>query len=196
MGRRVLATKALTAALIVLVLVSGRVYPEDSGWLLAMDVAGVVLLVLAATGRIWAAAHIAGFKRKTIVQDGPYSLVRHPLYLSSALGFVGAGLVLHSILLTLAFVGIFWISHWPVMLREERRMEHVFPEQFAQYKSRVPRFFPRLRRPIFKEERVFRPAEFSRALFECALIPLVVPAVLTIFWAHENALLPTLVRLP
>ena len=121
--------------------------------------------------------------------------MRHPLYLSSALGFAGAGLVLQSIALTVAFLGIFFITHWSTMRREEQRLRRDFPDEFAEYSRRVPRFIPRIRWPRFPEERVFKPAKFSRALIECALIPLIFPAALVVAWAREHSLLPSLFRI-
>lgn len=79
----------------------------------------------------------------TLVENGIYGLVRHPLYTS---------VILISIGWTLA-----WESGWawvPALLqipffhgkarREERHLQKEFP-RYADYARRVPRFIPRLR---------------------------------------------------
>ena len=58
-------------------------------WLAATRIAALLLIALACLGRIWCSVFIAGRKDTAIVIDGPYALVRHPLYVLSFLGGIG-----------------------------------------------------------------------------------------------------------
>src|SRR5262245_14008421 len=52
---------------------------------------GLVLILLGILGRTWCTLYIGGLKKRELVTAGPYSLVRNPLYVFSALGAAGIG---------------------------------------------------------------------------------------------------------
>lgn len=76
----------LLAALIVFNRPSGAETILDEG----LEIFGYALLLVAAPGRIWCSIYIVGRKDEELCTDGPYSLVRNPLYAFSLLGLVGA----------------------------------------------------------------------------------------------------------
>jgi protein-S-isoprenylcysteine O-methyltransferase len=77
-----------------------------------------------------------------LVQEGLYSIVRHPLYLcffglTLATGMVWttpSGLLLSTIL--------FWIGVWIRVRSEEKILRETFGSEFERYARRVPAFFP------------------------------------------------------
>lgn len=105
---------------------------------------GTLLIVAGVLGRFWAILYIGTRKNKLIMQDGPYSICRHPLYLSSTLGVAGFGLLLGSLviaaLLTLAVFAILNAT----ASREEAFLRREFGPAYAEYAARVPRILPRL----------------------------------------------------
>ena len=56
-----------------------------------IQLAGLTLILLAIAGRTWCAVYIGGRKKVSLVQNGPYALVRHPLYTFSIIGAAGIG---------------------------------------------------------------------------------------------------------
>ncbi len=50
---------------------------------------GISLIVAAIIGRMWCTLYIGGRKSAEIVQSGPYSVTRNPLYVFSSIGAVG-----------------------------------------------------------------------------------------------------------
>jgi hypothetical protein len=70
-----------------------------------------------------------------------------------------------------------------VMLREEAHLVKLFPEEFRLYKSKVPRFFPRIRLPSplsFSFPQYLANREYNTALgFAGALSVFVVKAFLS-----------------
>src|SRR5262245_64205860 len=50
---------------------------------------GIVAIVICILGRTWASLYIAGRKIEQFVTEGPYSVVRNPLYFFSIIGDAG-----------------------------------------------------------------------------------------------------------
>lgn len=169
-------------------------YRED-GWLnLLFEVTGSFLLFLAAIGRIWSAGFIAGKKNLRLIQDGPYSVMRHPLYFFTFLGFLGAGLAMESFVLTGTMIAIFLVTHLPVIRREEDRLRQLFGEEYGQYAQRVPAVIPKpwLFRCSASLELQCR--AFNRAVFDAALIGLIFISIEVLEWFHVHGIIPILFR--
>ncbi|HRK69547.1 MAG TPA: methyltransferase, partial [Hyphomonas sp.] len=64
--------------------------------------AGIFLIFVAIAGRTWSALHIGGNKKVVLVDTGPYSVVRNPLYLFTLIGAAGIGAQTSSLVVTLA----------------------------------------------------------------------------------------------
>lgn len=79
---------------------------------------------------------------RRLVTGGPYSVVRHPLYLTEEIAIVGV--VLQHLSVWAVLLGI---VHWCIQMRrmtnEERILSTVFPH-YADYAKRVPRIIPYL----------------------------------------------------
>jgi len=79
---------------------------------------------------------------RRLVMSGPYGVVRHPLYLSEEVAFLGLVLLNFSPA-ALAIAAV----HWPFQLRrmvnEEKVLLATFPE-YLNYSARIPRVIPRL----------------------------------------------------
>ena len=134
---------------------------------LPVALAGAVLRALA-----------AGVIRKDAVLTtlGPYAWTRNPLYLGSFLLGVGFATMSGS-WITAALIVLPSLFIYPhVIRREEAHLSRLFPDTFAEYCSRVPRFFPRFRRSVhsFSFRQYFANREYNTALgFAVVLVVLV-----------------------
>ncbi|WP_421762180.1 methyltransferase family protein [Devosia sp.] len=80
---------------------------------------------------------------RKLVTEGPYSVVRHPLYFCEIVLMAGVTLInfsVWSVVVALVVVLLLWRR----MINEERILTKAFPE-YATYARRVPRIIPRLR---------------------------------------------------
>ena len=106
------------------------------------ELLGFGLLVVAALGRLWCLSFIAGFKNEVLVTEGPYSVVRNPLYVFNFIGAVGFGLAVENPLLAALLALGFFMLYPGVVRLEEERMEQLFGESFARYREATPRWLP------------------------------------------------------
>lgn len=79
---------------------------------------------------------------RKLVTEGPYGIVRHPLYFCEIVLVAGVTLINFSVWAVLVAVAVVLLL-WRRMINEERILTQVFPE-YAAYAQRVPRIIPRL----------------------------------------------------
>jgi protein-S-isoprenylcysteine O-methyltransferase Ste14 len=114
-------------------------------WPSELRLVGIPLAVVGAIGFVWAAralgASMTPYPKPrepgTLVQDGPYRYVRHPVYVAGTLLFTGIGLS-SSIAATVGAVALA-VLWWRKATLEERHLDERFAE-YAEYRKRVRRF--------------------------------------------------------
>jgi protein-S-isoprenylcysteine O-methyltransferase Ste14 len=82
---------------------------------------------------------------KKLVAEGPYAVVRNPMYWSVLFVMFGEALVFHSAMLAEWAAGFFVGVNLFVLLYEEPTLKNKFGEEYEQYCGRVPRWIPRIR---------------------------------------------------
>ncbi len=90
--------------------------------------------------RAWAAGNLA--KDRTLASEGPYSLVRNPLYVGTLISAAGFAIASASWALAGVFGVVFLLIYLPVITLEEQHLRDIFP-QFPAYAARVPKLVPR-----------------------------------------------------
>ncbi|MGD2250305.1 MAG: isoprenylcysteine carboxylmethyltransferase family protein [Candidatus Methanofastidiosia archaeon] len=78
----------------------------------------------------------------TLTTHGAYNVVRHPMYVSYSLFFVGFPLVVLTPVLFWFVMGIF--GYYRIAKEEERVLLQRFGDQYKKYQERVGMFFPTL----------------------------------------------------
>jgi protein-S-isoprenylcysteine O-methyltransferase Ste14 len=135
--------------------------PETLAWLYSiaplygfyLTMTGLALGLLGAAFSIWALSHLKrsfGLRAavRSLVTDGPYNRIRHPLYLGEIVHLLGIAI------LSATPAGI-WLYVTAVAMQvvrakiEERKFLHTLPE-YAAYKARTGFLWPRLR--VFHRE--------------------------------------------
>jgi protein-S-isoprenylcysteine O-methyltransferase Ste14 len=75
-----------------------------------------------------------------IVDDGPYSVSRNPMYLAMALAYMGVTLRADPGWAALALPAVLVVVRRGVIAREERYLEARFGEEYRAYRARVRRW--------------------------------------------------------
>jgi protein-S-isoprenylcysteine O-methyltransferase Ste14 len=142
--------RARRAVLFLLLLVAASAllfissYPEQGEFHEFVEAVGISLIGIAIIGRLWCTLYIGGRKAAELIQDGPYSITRNPLYVFSSIGAAGAGAETGSVVVALFFGIVTAIAFHIVARREESVLAGAFGDAFTSYCARVPRFFPKL----------------------------------------------------
>ncbi len=195
---RIFISKIIAVLLILVFLFSENIWIHKpfAGWLtLVLQVVGLILVAACVLGRLWAAVYLCGKKTHTLVTEGPYSVVRNPLYFFSFMGVVGIGITAGSIVGLLLLVVIFVSYYLPTIIDEEKTLEKHHNENLAEYMAKVPRLIPNfslLKEPEFYE---IQPYFIRRTIFDVMWFFWVYIIVEIIVALHSFGVLPAIFRI-
>ncbi len=156
---------------------------------------GVLAILACVFGRTWCTLYIGGYKKKELINHGPYSIVRNPLYVFTTLGTAGVGLLTGSIVLALAMGAMTLLVFWRVVLAEEAFLTGVFGATFREFTARVPRFWPRFSAWKDVDELRLKPRLVLQTFLDASLFLLAVPLIWLKDLAQASGWLPVLLRL-
>jgi len=194
--RRKWVLRGLAAAAIGVVLVSDSMWPSGGFTHEAIEFVGVGLLLVCVLGRAWCTLYIGGRKKAELVQDGPYSVTRNPLYVFSFIGAAGVGAAAGSVVTTLLVAVACYAVFTVVVLKEESFLSARFGSAYQTYCARVPRFWPRFSTWHDVETVEASPRLVLASVRDGAVFFLSIPLIEGIEHLHELGHLPTLFVLP
>jgi protein-S-isoprenylcysteine O-methyltransferase Ste14 len=148
-----------------------------------VETVGLAMIGVCIVGRAWCSLYIGGRKKAEIVDRGPYSISRNPLYVFSFIGAFGMGAQTGSITLSFLFLLIAVVVFYATVRREEEWLGAVFGEPYAAYVARTPRFWPDFSKWRDQETLEVRPSFFLTTLRDGLAFLLVIP----LFEALEHA---------
>lgn len=145
----------LLLILIVLLGIGQLYYPgrvqHSSPWWEALCISVALLgqmvriFTIGYTPRNTSGTNTHGQMAESLNTSGIYSQVRHPLYLGNFLMWFGLFLFFRTWWLSVIIGLIFWLYYERIMFGEEEYLRKKFGEQYVQWASRTPSFFPRFR---------------------------------------------------
>lgn len=116
-----------------------------------------------------------------LIETGPYSLVRNPMYLGIFLIGLGVVLILFRWWALVLFTVIFAIRYILLMFKEEHKLTALFPEAYLAYCKKVPqRVRPSLRALFYRDISEYLPVRIAWIRKEIGTILAVLLSVLLI----------------
>jgi len=101
---------------------------------------GLALAIAGQIFRIYAAGFI--HKNKQLATTGPYSLVRHPLYLGNFLIMIGFTIAAANLYVTLVVV-VFWLIWYPAAIAyEDAKLERIFEDEWRAWSKNIRAVIP------------------------------------------------------
>jgi protein-S-isoprenylcysteine O-methyltransferase Ste14 len=193
---RTAATRKFAILLAGLLLITDHSWPKTGFLNIFLGTFGLVLVGLGAMGRVWASMYISGYKDRTLVTEGAYSIVRNPLYVFSFIGAVGVGCATGSlVLIGLLIVGFF--LYYPLTtVDEEQRLAAQYGQEYSEYLRRTPRYIPDL--SLFHESETYTvdTKTYRYAFMDAVWFVWIYGLIQLIEKLHTAGILPTLLRIP
>lgn len=182
--------------LLLVLLFTESMWPSESVLHEGLEWLGYALILACIAGRTWCALYIGGRKKQILVDQGPYSMSRNPLYLFSVIGGAGVGLqagnLVAGIMLGLFVFALFSV----VILKEEAFLKSRFPAQFAAYAAAVPRWGLRFANWRSDAELTIQPRLVLVTFRDALWFLLAIPLLEGVEMLQEAGWLPVLLQLP
>jgi hypothetical protein len=103
-------------------------------------VVGAIVALLGMLFRFYASGFIV--KNKQLATNGPYSLVRHPLYTGNLLIIIGFTFASGQ-WWAIAVAAVFWFFYYPVAIEyEDRKLQGLFDDDWRSWSADVPAVIP------------------------------------------------------
>jgi protein-S-isoprenylcysteine O-methyltransferase Ste14 len=121
----------------------------DSSARSMLFILGALIVLSGEAVRVWAVGYSGSTTRSRsliadrLVREGPYSIVRNPLYVGNFLIALGFSIMANAVTVIPLVIIYFAAEYYPVVLREEYFLLEKFGDDYRQYLSDVPRFFPK-----------------------------------------------------
>lgn len=183
-------------ALVVMIFTEGSMAIFYHNWYEVMEATATILIAVCVLGRSYSSAYIGGVKNDVVMQTGPFSIVRNPLYVFSYIGLLGislySGMMSMLVLLTVSFFGYYYF----VVSREEAFLLNKFGDEYRAYKKRVPRWIPKFSLWDEPSEIIIKPRFLRRTMRDALVFFLPFPCFEILNILHENGTLPVLFILP
>ncbi len=161
-----------------------------------IELVGFFLIAFCILGRTWCSLYIGGFKNKNLIDLGPYSVTRNPLYVFSVMGAAGVGAQLGSIVIALLAGAVVWAVFYILIFSEEAHLRNQFGKEYLSYVARVPRFWPRFAAWRDADTLIVRPGIVRATFFDACVFLLSIPIAEWFDYLHDTGILPTLFQLP
>jgi protein-S-isoprenylcysteine O-methyltransferase Ste14 len=170
--------------------------PNWSAFHESVEAAGLALILICILGRCWCTLYIGGRKGAELVDIGPYSISRNPLYFFSFVGAFGVGAQTGSLTVAILFAVAAWVVFRVTVAREETYLKGALGQPYQHYLSAVPRFLPY---PwLWKGAEVLevRPRRVTLTFLDSLTFLVAIPLAEGLEILQDHGILPVLLRLP
>ncbi|MCX5704077.1 MAG: isoprenylcysteine carboxylmethyltransferase family protein, partial [Candidatus Omnitrophica bacterium] len=128
-----------------------------------MEITGIVLILLGQLLRVSARGYKSEHSNnsRSLIQGGPYALVRNPMYLGILLIGLGIVAILFKWWVVGIFLLVFIIRYQLLIFKEEKKLAALFPGTYQDYQRSVPRILPSISMIAKKDVGEYLPLKLS-----------------------------------
>ena len=102
---------------------------------------GSVIAIIGVIVRMYAAGYVV--KNKVLCSDGPYSIVRHPLYTGNTLLIIGLMIAANAVWAWPVGLLFFWLFYPTTISYEDLKLHRLFGEEWERWSANIPALVPR-----------------------------------------------------
>ncbi len=193
---RIVVSRIFGLIILTALLFTGHSFAQGTITDILFEISGLFLLSICSLGRLWALMYLSGNKRRELITEGPYSMVRHPLYVFSLIGALGIGLGSENLLVLILIIA-FYLLYYPfTILAEEKKMIKKFGSAYLEYMKNTPRFLPKF--SLYKEAEQYRvkAASFVRNFADGMWFIWIFMLMHFIEKLQDSGFLPVFLRIP
>ena len=144
-----------------------------------LEVLGVSLILLGQLLRVSSRGYKAEHSANghSLIKNGPYAMVRNPMYLGIILIGLGVVLFIFHLWAFFIFAVIFISRYLHLVIKEEKNLLKTFGEDYREYHKKTPRLLPRISFLFKTDIQEYLPVKLSWFKREAASISIVLFAV-------------------
>jgi protein-S-isoprenylcysteine O-methyltransferase Ste14 len=166
MKRRLKINSFITCFAVILLVIFPKFFLRNEGVLRSdktREIFGVAFILLGQILRVSARGFKSEHSRRgsALIQEGPYNLVRNPMYLGILL--IGLGFVM-ALFKWWAFCifSLFFIARYLLLIfKEEKYLVRLFPDTYPDYCKRVPRILPSPKKLFTQDMSAYLPLKLA-----------------------------------
>lgn len=193
---RIRDTRIVGALLVLSFLVSTSAIPAGSWKHEVVEFIGHMLIAICVLGRVYSTAFLGGHKNESLIRQGPFSVVRNPLYVFSYIGIIGVSIMSARVLVLCINAIIFSLMYSLLVKREEQFLAEKFGEDYQRYLKEVPRFIPNFKLYSQPDEIPLRPKYLANAVKDAIAWFFILPAFELIEYLQHTHILPVWFYMP
>ena len=106
---------------------------------------GTLIIVVGEAVRLWASGHV--HKNQMLATDGPYAMVRHPLYVGNILVLLGFSIASTQWWAFLLMGFLLWFYYPPAIAYEDNKLHQAFGEQWENWSRDIHALIPKFTTP-------------------------------------------------
>ncbi len=191
-GNRLKHSRYGLVLIVLISLFTTPVVAEDSTPEMLFDMLGNALVFVCAIGRIYCTAFLGGHKNANLIDYGPFSISRNPLYFCSFIGACGTVLISGYVTMIILIPAWFWLVYDALIRREEEFLRGQFGAEYEAYCARTPRLLPRLSAYHAPETVAMYPETLKKALRDSLMWFAIWPAFEIIRSLQESGVIPVI----
>lgn len=149
---------------------------------------GLILMLTYIVGCTWCSLYLNCSKSGNLVKVGPYSVCRQPTCIFYFLGTTGAAAQFGSTWLATGVGVAAWGAIFVKAQKREKVLSAKFPDDFREYRGKVPRLLPNLRLWRDVEQLTLAPENIARTFSNSCLILLSIPVAEVFEYLRKGAL--------
>lgn len=187
---RIRDTRIVVLVSFLIILFTKQIFDHDDELIHEpIEFFGYFLIAICAIGRVYCTAFLGGMKNREIIDYGPFSICRNPLYMFSFIGVVGFALMTVNIAVLILLPTSFLLIYISLIKREEAYLEEKFGQVYAEYKSKTPRLFPNFKLYHAPETVEMTPRTLLRSVGDSAMWFLAYPLIEFVEYLQEAQIL-------
>jgi protein-S-isoprenylcysteine O-methyltransferase Ste14 len=193
---RIRDTRLIGVVLVLSLLVSQPMIAYGTWGFGAAQFFGHMLVAVCVLGRVYSTAFLGGHKNESLIRQGPFSVVRNPLYVFSYIGILGVSLMSGRVLVLVVNAVLFAVMYSKLVKREEVFLADKFGEDYQLFLQEVPRFIPKRKLYVQPDEIPLRPKYLVNAVKDAFAWFLILPAFELIQHLQTIHVLPVWFSMP